>query len=582
MDEVSTDAGESALSFALRGRKAAVVRVALTSFVGGLAEALFLVVVTRTAFAVTDDSDRVGIVGGWYVGVPSALLLAVALVVARMTLAALAVWIASGLSWGAVAETRQRLAHAFIDARWSVQQDERVGSLQELITTYGGYLARLLSSVTNIVLAAANLAALLGLAVAVDPLGAVVLVVAVAVLAVLLRPLRAAVRRRGRAAAEANMAFATTLSEVSQLGMELQIFNVQDVARDRTDALNEKTRRRGRALDFGAGLVAPVYTGMAYVALIGALAVVAATSATSLTSLGAVMLVMLRSLGYGQSLQTAAASISAVSPPVEDLARRIDQFERARRNDGGQAVGRIGELSGEDVTFGYHEGQDVLVNVSFAIGHGEIVGIVGPSGSGKSTLVQLLLGLRDATSGRILADGRDIRDLSKAEWARRVTFVPQTAHLIAGTIADNIRFFRDGVTDDDVMRAARLAHLHDDVERFPDGYARQVGEHGGHLSGGQQQRLCIARALVEHPDVLILDEPTSSLDVRSEHFIRTSLIELRTHMAIIVIAHRLSTLDVCDRIMVLQGGEIKAFDAPDTLAETNEFFRDALTLSGLR
>ena len=131
-------------------------------------------------------------------------------------------------------------------------------------------------------------------------------------------------------------------------------------------------------------------------------------------------------------------------------------------------------------------------------------------------------------------------------------------------------------------RAARLAHLHDDIAGFPEGYERQVGEHGGHLSGGQQQRLCIARALVEAPDVLILDEPTSALDVRSEHLIRSTLLGLRAQMTIIVIAHRLSTLDICDRIMVIQAGQLRGFDAPKRLEETSEFYREALRLSRLR
>ena len=193
----------------------------------------------------------------------------------------------------------------------------------------------------------------------------------------------------------------------------------------------------------------------------------------------------------------------------------------------------------------------MLNNVDAVIDEYEMVGIVGPSGSGKSTLVQLLLGLRSPTSGAVFADGRDIRTLSRAEWARHVTFVPQQAHLIAGTVADNIRFFRDDVSDERIEHAARLASLHDDVMGWPEGYAREVGEQGGHLSGGQQQRLVIARALVEDPDVLILDEPTSALDVRSEYLVRQTLNGLREHMTVIVIAHRLSTLEICDRIMVV-------------------------------
>jgi ABC-type multidrug transport system fused ATPase/permease subunit len=234
------------------------------------------------------------------------------------------------------------------------------------------------------------------------------------------------------------------------------------------------------------------------------------------------------------------------------------------------------------VSFAYDPGRDVLRDISFTIAPREIVGIVGPSGSGKSTLVQLLLGLRDPARGRVLADGRDLRDLVGAELARRITFVPQAPHLIAGTISENIRFLRDDVTQEDVERAARLAHLHDEIAAFPEGYERQVGEHGGHLSGGQQQRLCIARALVEDPDVLIMDEPTSALDVRSEHLIRSTLLELKERMTVVVIAHRLSTLDICDRIMVIQDGEMKGFDTPAALERSSDFYREALVLSGMR
>ena len=161
-----------------------------------------------------------------------------------------------------------------------------------------------------------------------------------------------------------------------------------------------------------------------------------------------------------------------------------------------------------------------------------------------------------------------------------MTFVPQQAHLIAGTISDNIRFFRDDVSDEDVKRAARLAHIDEDVSRFHDGYQHEVGEQGSHLSGGQAQRLIIARALVESPDVLILDEPTSALDVRSEHLVRETLRELGNHMTVMIIAHRLSTLDICDRIMVISENRLVAFDTPSNLAQTNDFYRNSLRLSG--
>ena len=160
--------------------------------------------------------------------------------------------------------------------------------------------------------------------------------------------------------------------------------------------------------------------------------------------------------------------------------------------------------------------------------------------------------------------------------------MPQQPHLIAGTVAENIRFYRDGVSDEEVERAARLANLHDEISARSGGYDGPLGERGGALSVGQQQRLTIARALVGGPDVLVLDEPTSALDHHNEQLIRAALRGLRERMTIVVVAHRRSTLDICDRIMVIQDGRLKGFDRPDRLESSNPFYREALALSGLR
>jgi ATP-binding cassette subfamily B protein len=571
------------VSFVLQGRRRALVQLALTAFGGGLLEALFLVTTTRAAFAITDDNDRIGIVLGWYLSVPAALVLAAGLVIGRVALAAWASWQSSRLASSVVAQTRTRLVRAYLRASWTRQQQQRGGNLQELMSGYSGQSSSLMNALGQSLVAGANLLAMLGLAVAIDPLGAVVLVASVSILGSLLRPLRAAVRRRSRRAARSNLALSTRVNETSLLGMELHVYNVQDAAEAALARDIEEARDRSRRLMFAQGLATPAYVGLAYIALIGALAFAAASDSASLTSLGAVMLVMLRSLSYGQALQTSYVSVATAAPVIADLMSQLEGFEAAGAHDEGEPVGEVGTLSAEHVSFGYvdHEGP-VLHDISFEIPARTVVGIVGPSGSGKSTLVQLLLRLRPPDTGRILAEGRDIGRFAAAEWSRRVTFVPQESHLIRGTIEDNIRFMRDDVSSADVERAARLAHLHDDIAAMPGAYGRALGDEGARLSGGQQQRLTIARALVEHPDVLILDEPTSALDVRSERLIRETLERLRDEMIVIIIAHRLSTLDICDRIMVIQDGRLVGYDAPDALEASNEFYREALVLSGLR
>ena len=196
--------------------------------------------------------------------------------------------------------------------------------------------------------------------------------------------------------------------------------------------------------------------------------------------------------------------------------------------------------------------------------------------------MQIILGLREPSTGRVTADGQDRTDLAISDWYRRVSFVPQDALLFSGTVAENILFFRDGVDRSRVEQAARRAHIHDEIIAWPLGYETPVGERGRQLSGGQRQRLCIARALVDDPDIIVLDEPTSALDVKSESLLRETLERLTPSATVIVIAHRLSTLSMCDRIMVVMGGILQAFDEPAKLEASSEFYREALELSGMR
>lgn len=209
-----------------------------------------------------------------------------------------------------------------------------------------------------------------------------------------------------------------------------------------------------------------------------------------------------------------------------------------------------------------------------------MVGIIGPSGAGKSTLVKLLLGVRDPSEGRVLVEGIDLREVDREWWTERVAFVAQDAQLFTGTVAENIRFFRHGIDDAAVRRAAARAHVLADVEALPEGFDTHLGERGSQLSGGQRQRLSIARAIAGGPDVLILDEPTSALDMRSEQLIRETLNELHGEQTVIVIAHRMSTLQQCDRLLVVDGGHLIAQGPPASLRHENEFYRKALELSG--
>ncbi|NOK16487.1 ABC transporter ATP-binding protein [Corallococcus carmarthensis] len=217
-----------------------------------------------------------------------------------------------------------------------------------------------------------------------------------------------------------------------------------------------------------------------------------------------------------------------------------------------------GRLEVEDVHFRYPARPDspVLQGLELAVNPGEAVAVVGPSGGGKSTLVALLTRLYDPDAGRILLDGRDLRELDPS-WLRQQTgIVSQEPLLFSCSIADNIRYGRPDATDAEVQAAARAAHAHEFIQRFPEGYLTEVGERGTQLSGGQRQRVAIARAMLVDPSLLILDEATSALDAESEHLVKDALERLMKGRTTLIIAHRLSTVSGADRVVVIEAGRI--------------------------
>jgi ATP-binding cassette subfamily B protein len=214
-----------------------------------------------------------------------------------------------------------------------------------------------------------------------------------------------------------------------------------------------------------------------------------------------------------------------------------------------------GRLRVEDVEFAYAPGEPVIRGVSFALRPGQVLALVGPTGAGKSTLASLILRLYDPDQGRVLLDGTDLRSLP-LEWLReQVAFVPQEPLLFPGTLRENIRYGRLEATDDEVLAAARAANLVELLEA-PSGLDLVVGDRGGTLSGGQRQRVAIARAMLKDAPVLVLDEPTSSLDARTEVLVMQALERLFADRSSIVIAHRLVTVESATSVVVLDRGLI--------------------------
>jgi ATP-binding cassette subfamily B protein len=293
----------------------------------------------------------------------------------------------------------------------------------------------------------------------------------------------------------------------------------------------------------------------------------------------------------GQGFSSYVAALLMLIDPISHLTTNFNEFQQGQASlkrlrqiereaveppdrPHAQALGPVaGELALEQVNFGYDAGQPVLRQLSLQVKPGQVVALVGPSGAGKSTLFSLLLRFNTAQSGRVLLDGRDLSDLRASELRKAIALVPQQSAVFSGTVAEAIAFGRPASLEQ-IQAAARLANADGFIEALPDGYQARVEERGSNFSGGQLQRLAIARAVLGDPAVLLLDEATSALDAESEQAVQRGLDQAMAGRTVLVIAHRLSTVQEADSIVVLEHGQIVDQGNHDQLISRPGRYRD--------
>jgi len=257
------------------------------------------------------------------------------------------------------------------------------------------------------------------------------------------------------------------------------------------------------------------------------------------------------------------AEIMAEEPEIQDQAGATLLTGRAK-----------GNITFSNVYFHYNEGENILENINLDIPANQVVALVGPTGVGKSTLVSLIPRFYDVSSGKILLDGKDIRELTLDSLRRQVSIVLQDVFLFHGTVRENILFGRPDATEQDIIRAAKVANAHSFITALSDGYETMIGERGVKLSGGQKQRLSIARAVLKNAPILILDEATSSVDTETELLIQEALERLMVGRTAIIIAHRLSTIRNADMIVVLdEHGIVELGNHAELIAQNGLYYR---------
>ena len=543
----------------------------------GLAEAAVLAIVAQVAAALATKRNVVdlhlGFISG-QVSIQTLLVAGGALAAIRLALLVPVSSLAARISADGQALIRERLVKAFLASSWAVKSADLEGRFQELMTNQVGIATAGLVQATFVLTYLFSFVVLVGSALLASPAAAAIVVVACVLLFAGLRPLTRAGGRASHELSNALLEHAGGVSEATRLAEETQVFGVTSAQESRLEQLIEQTRRLFFRTQFNVRLVPNLYQSAVYLLLFGGLAVIYAVDRSGLASLGVVVLLLVRAGTYGNLVQSSYQAMRQAEPFIERIEEATERYYGAFSPPGSEPFHALESLAFRDVSYSYGERTPALSNVTFDVRAGETIGIIGPSGAGKSTLAQLLLRLRESDSGEYLVNGIPARSLRQDDWAKLVAYVPQTPQLIHASVADNIRYFRE-VGEDDVERASKLAGIHAEILEWREGYDTIVGPRAAAVSVGQAQRISLARALALRPQLLVLDEPTSALDPRSERLIQSSLAALRGSLTLFVIAHRLSTLDVCDRVVVIVGGRVDAVEAFEDLQVRNAYYRSA-------
>jgi len=287
-------------------------------------------------------------------------------------------------------------------------------------------------------------------------------------------------------------------------------------------------------------------------------------------------------LGPAQSLASVGLGLQAARVSLERVSAL---FDIVPEDEDGRGV-KVGRLSGDvefrDVSFSYNGADPVLQGVSFRAHPGERVAIVGPSGVGKTTLLSLLLRFYKPTGGKILFDGKPASDYEVRSLRERIGYVSQSPLLLTGSIMENLLYGNLDAREEEVIRAAKVAGIHDFIAGLPEGYESPIGERGVNFSEGQKQRLSIARALVRDPDILILDEPTSALDSLTEQSVFRALPTLVGNKTLFVVAHRLCTIQDADRILLLNENRLEAIGTHESLLKGNEYYHSLVAYQQMK
>lgn len=470
--------------------------------------------------------------------------------------------------------TRGELFRAILGSNWPYLSKQKVGNLDQILTTDLGYVSSFLSHLTFVAAIIANIAVYSFIVVNLSFLAAALSLIFGLAALLIFKPFYFQSRVAARETEKGYKDLAHYLNE-NIIGIKTvkSFFAENPVFQKAVEYFDHLKKFKIRA-EFLRNTTDVVLQPIGIFFIIGVFAVLYRLPSFQLASFAVMVYAINKVFVNIQIIQGEAHLLNSRIPYFLSILRyKQEALNHKEEDSGGSDFVFNDRLEFVRTAFSYDPAGLVLKDVNFSVNKGGMVGLVGSSGAGKTTLVDLLLRLLNPTGGNILLDQQDIKNISLKEWRNKIGYVSQDVFLINDTIFNNIRFYNSLLSEDEIVRAAKMANIYDFIKTLPYQFKTVVGERGVRLSGGQRQRIALARVLARKPQILILDEATSALDNESEIFIQEAITGLRGKITVIAIAHRLSTILDFDKVMVLESGKIVEQGAPrELLKDINSQF----------
>lgn len=510
------------------------------------------------------------------------MVLMAALFVGKALFLYIANYITARITAGYEKETRNDLFKKTLTANWPYLLEQKIGHLETILVTDVTRSGGILDLASNIILISMSLLAYSIVALSISaPITLITLGIGI-VLFFILRPLLRKIRNVSKIWATNSKIVA---NQVAEYTIGTKVIKAAGVEEDILAKIQKSFRELREArikLAIYYNLQTSFQEPLSLLLVTGLFAFSYLRPDFQFTSFVAVIYLVQKMFSFMQAIQGRIGGIYETMP----FLRTVVEYDEKTSKEREEGVHRMENLDFKQslvfdtVNFSYSKGAETLRNVSFQVKKGEIVGLIGQSGAGKTTVVDLILKLFRPNLGRILIDGKDIQSINTKTWRNHIGYVSQEIFLLNDTIENNIRFYGPAVSHDDIITAAKMANVYEVIQELPDKFSTITGERGVKLSGGQRQRIVLARALARKPDLLVLDEATSALDNESEALIQKALENLKGKITTVIIAHRLSSVMICDRLIVLEEGRVVEEGTPqELLQDKNSYFSKTYSLS---